>query len=109
MEEHFDALGCAGSGQAMMSATAALQVNLDAGPAAGWEQRLALIRALVPMLVAALGHARRTSADESSGWHSMRQGTWQGIDHARSDPFSAGEPAVRVGVLRPQRPGDAGP
>ena len=33
MEQHFDALGCAGAGQAMMSATAALQVNLDAGPA----------------------------------------------------------------------------
>ena len=41
MEQHFDALGYAGSGKAMMSATAALQVNLDAGPGAaagrtGW-------------------------------------------------------------------------
>ena len=92
MEEHFDALGCAGSGQAMMSATAALQVNLDAGPAAGWEQRLALVRAMVPMLVA-LSATSPYLGGQSSGWHSMRQGTWQGIDHARSDPFSAGEPA----------------
>ncbi len=92
MEEHFDALGCAGSGQAMMSATAALQVNLDAGPAAGWEQRLALVRAMVPMLVA-LSATSPYLGGQSSGWHSMRQGTWQGIDHARSDPFSEGEPA----------------
>ena len=93
MEEHFDALGCAGSGQAMMSATAALQVNLDAGPAAGWEQRLALVRAMVPMLVA-LSATSPYLGGRSSGWHSMRQGTWQGIDHARSDPFSVGEPAA---------------
>ena len=53
METHFDALGCAGAGKEMMTATAALQVNLDAGPAAGWADRLALIRTLVPMLVAA--------------------------------------------------------
>ena len=93
MEGHFDALGCAGSGQAMMSATAALQVNLDAGPAAGWEQRLALVRAMVPMLVA-LSATSPYLGGRSSGWHSMRQGTWQGIDHARSDPFSVGEPAA---------------
>ncbi len=91
MEAHFDALGCSGSGQAMMSATAALQVNLDAGPAAGWEQRLGLVRAMVPMLVA-LSATSPYLGGQSSGWHSMRQGTWQGIDHARSDPFSAGEP-----------------
>ena len=28
----------------------------------------------------------------SSGWHSMRQGTWQGIDRGRSDPVPRGEP-----------------
>ena len=92
MEEHFDALGCAGSGRAMMSGTAALQVNLDAGPATGWEQRLGLVRAMVPMLVA-LSATSPYLGGRSSGWHSMRQGTWQGIDHARSDPFPAGEPA----------------
>ena len=93
MEEHFDALGCAGSGMAMMSATAALQVNLDAGPAAGWEQRLGLVRAMVPMLVA-LSATSPYLGGQSSGWHSMRQGTWQGIDHARSDPFAPGEPGA---------------
>ncbi len=91
MEQHFDALGCAGSGQAMMSATAALQVNLDAGPATGWNDRMALIRSLVPVLVA-ISSTSPYLGGASSGWHSMRQGTWQGIDHGRSDPVSRGEP-----------------
>ncbi len=91
MERHFDALGCAGAGKEMMTATAALQVNLDAGPAAGWADRLSLIRSLVPMLVAASSTSPYLGG-RSSGWHSMRQGTWQGIDHGRSDPVPAGEP-----------------
>ena len=91
MEQHFDALGCAGSGRAMMSGTAALQVNLDAGPSSGWDDRLGLISAMVPMLVAASASSPYLGG-ESSGWHSMRQGTWQGIDVGRSDPISDGEP-----------------
>jgi glutamate--cysteine ligase len=91
MEMHFDALGYAGAGKQMMTATAALQVNLDAGPAAGWADRLSLIRALVPMLVAASSTSPYLGG-HTSGWHSMRQGTWQGIDHGRSDPVPAGEP-----------------
>ncbi len=91
MEAHFDALGCAGAGKEMMSGTAALQVNLDAGPASGWGERLNLIRSLVPMLVA-VSSTSPYLGGRSSGWHSMRQGTWQGIDHARSDPMPGGEP-----------------
>jgi glutamate--cysteine ligase len=93
MEQHFDALGFAGSGNAMMSATAALQVNLDAGPASGWEDRLGLIRSMVPMLVAASASSPYLGG-ESSGWHSMRQGTWQGIDSGRSAPVPSGEPTA---------------
>lgn len=93
MEEHFDALGCAGSGKEMMSATAALQVNLDAGPESGWQDRLALIRSMVPMLVAASSTSPYLGG-RTSGWHSMRQGTWQGIDRGRSDPVTWGEPAA---------------
>ena len=91
MEQHFDALGCAGAGKEMMTATAALQVNLDAGPAAGWSDRLSLIRTLVPMLVA-VSSTSPYLGGHTSGWHSMRQGTWQGIDHGRSDPVPEGEP-----------------
>jgi len=92
METHFDALGCAGAGQQMMTATAALQVNVDAGPRAGQPQRLALLRALVPVLVAASATSPWLGG-RRSGWHSMRQGVWQGIDHARTDPYSDGDPS----------------
>ena len=107
MEQHFDALGCAGAGKEMMTATAALQVNLDAGPAAGWSERLSLIRTLVPMLVAASSTSPYLGG-HTSGWHSMRQGTWQGIDHGRSDPVPRGRADRGVGDLRAERPGDAG-
>ena len=103
MEQHFDALGCAGAGKEMMTATAALQVNLDAGPASGWSERLSLIRTLVPMLVA-VSSTSPYLGGHTSGWHSMRQGTWQGIDHGRSDPVPEGEPDRGLGDLRPRTP-----
>lgn len=93
MEAHFAALGCAGPGAEMMTATAALQVNLDAGPADGWAARMGLIRSLVPMLVAASATSPYLGG-RASGWHSMRQQTWHGIDPGRTDPFSVGEPTV---------------
>ena len=99
MEQHFDALGCAGSGKAMMSATAALQVNLDAGPAAGWQRPAGADRSMVPMLVAASSTSPYLGGT-SSGWHSMRQGTWQGIDHGRSDPVPRGEPTSAWATTR---------
>jgi glutamate--cysteine ligase len=91
MERHFAALGCAAPGKAMMSATAALQVNIDAGPAAGWTGRLEHIRRLAPMLVAASASSPYLGGT-SSGWHSMRQQAWHGIDHSRSDPVPGTEP-----------------
>ena len=93
MEQHFDALGFAGSGMEMMTATAALQVNLDAGPASAWQERLGLVRTMVPMLVAASSTSPWLGG-RTSGWHSMRQGTWQGIDHGRSDPVPLGDPVT---------------
>jgi glutamate--cysteine ligase len=92
MERHFAALGCAGPGKAMMSATAALQVNLDAGPAAQWTRRLELIHSLGPMLVAASACSPYL-AGRTSGWHSMRQQAWHGIDPGRSAPVPKSEPA----------------
>lgn len=91
MERHFEALSVAGSGLAMMTATAALQVNLDAGPASGWDGRLGLVRSLVPVLVA-ISAGSPYLGGATSGWHSMRQGTWHGIDHGRTDPVRAGAP-----------------
>ena len=105
--QHFAALGCAAPGTAMMCATAALQVNLDAGPAARWAQRLGRIRALGPVLVA-LSACSPYLAGETSGWRSMRQQAWHGIDHARSDPVVRRRPGRRVGGVRAARAGDAG-
>jgi len=94
MEAHFAAVGCARPGREMMTSTAALQVNLDAGPADGWASRLALIRSLVPVLVAVSASSPYLGGRES-GWHSMRQETWYGIDHGRTDPITAGPPESR--------------
>ena len=91
MEQHFAAIGCAAPGKAMMSATAALQVNLDAGPAAGWTQRLGLLRDLGPVLVAASA-ASPYLGGKTTGWRSMRQQAWHGIDAGRSDPVRGREP-----------------
>ncbi|WP_344004764.1 ergothioneine biosynthesis glutamate--cysteine ligase EgtA [Nocardioides lentus] len=114
MEAHFDALGCAGAGRSMMAGTAALQVNLDAGPAEAWDDRLELARSLVPVLVA-VSSTSPYLAGRRSGWHSMRQGIWQGIDQGRCAPLSAGEPraawafyAIGAPVMLLRRPAAGG-
>jgi glutamate--cysteine ligase len=94
MEAYFDGCGCGEHGRAMMSATAALQVNLDAGPAAGWHERLALLRSLVPVLVAASAGSTYL-AGRASGWRSMRQQAWTGVDPCRSRPMHSGPPGER--------------
>lgn len=93
MEEHFEATSSGGAGRAMMTSTAALQVNLDAGPAEGWAARLGLIHSLVPVLIA-LSATSPYLAGRASGWHSMRQQSWHGIDPRRSGPIGDGEPAA---------------
>src|SRR6476646_3124951 len=94
MERYFDAAGCGGPGRAMMTSTAALQVNLDAGPPQGWAARVGLLRALAPVLVA-VSAASAYLAGRASGWHSMRQQTWSGIDPGRSEPVPPGPPGER--------------
>ncbi|WP_304048614.1 ergothioneine biosynthesis glutamate--cysteine ligase EgtA [Jatrophihabitans endophyticus] len=89
MEQHFGALGCADAGRAMMTSTAALQVNLDAGPATGWADRVAHLDALGPVLVA-VSAGSPLLGGETSGWRSRRQQAWAGIDPRRTGPFTAG-------------------
>ncbi len=52
--------------------------------------------------------ARPTSRATTSGWRSMRQQAWHGIDHSRSDPVSGADPAAAWAAYALQRPGDAG-
>lgn len=93
MEEHFEGTGRSGAGRAMMTSTAALQVNLDAGPAEGWAARLDLLHSLVPVLIA-LSASSPYLAGRASGWHSMRQQSWRGIDCRRAGPIGSGEPTA---------------
>ncbi len=92
MEQHYEALGYPTPGRAMMTATAALQINLEAGPEQGWADRLAHIRAVVPVLIAASSTSPYL-AGSTSGWHSMRQQAWHGMDARRTGPVGVGDPA----------------
>ncbi|MCU1656892.1 MAG: hypothetical protein JWO57_1548 [Pseudonocardiales bacterium] len=85
MERHFDALGYGPSGRAMMASTAALQINVNAGPRQGWAERLKHIQRLGPVLVA-LSACSPLLGNRASGWNSMRQQAWLGMDEARCRP-----------------------
>lgn len=90
MEQHFAALGRGRAARAMMTSTAALQVNLDAGPEAGWASRWARIQCLQPVLVAA--SAASPWLGGVQGWQSMRRHAWHGLDPRRTAPLPAGAP-----------------
>jgi glutamate--cysteine ligase len=89
MEEHFAAAGCADAGTAMMSGTASLQVNLEAGPRAGWSARVALAHQIGPVLVA-VSACSPVAAGRAGGWVSHRQRVWGQIDQARCGPLLGG-------------------
>ena len=93
MEQHFAAVGCAGAGLAMMTATASLQVNLEAGPAGGWSGRVALAHQLGPVLIA-VSACSPLVAGRRTGWRSSRQQIWGDLDQARCGPLlGGGDPA----------------
>ncbi len=93
MEEHFAAVGTRGVGLAMMCSTAALQINLEAGPRRGWSDRVSLAHLLGPVLVA-ISACSPMLACTRSGWRSMRQQVWGDLDQARCGPTLLGaEPA----------------
>jgi ergothioneine biosynthesis glutamate--cysteine ligase EgtA len=118
MEEHFAAVGCAGPGLAMMTSTAALQVNLEAGPPAGWDARVALAHQLGPVLIA-VSACSPLLAGRRTGWRSSRQQIWGAVDQARCGPLlGRGDPAgewaayalsAPVMLVRDPATGDAEP
>ncbi|HVX47148.1 MAG TPA: ergothioneine biosynthesis glutamate--cysteine ligase EgtA [Mycobacteriales bacterium] len=91
MERHFTDTGQAAAGRAMMCSTAALQVNLDAGPAAGWCDRIALAQRLGPVLVA-LSACSPLLAGARTGWRSSRQRVWAALDDHRRPEVGARRP-----------------
>jgi ergothioneine biosynthesis glutamate--cysteine ligase EgtA len=90
MERHFAAAGCGAAGTAMMTATASLQVNLDAGPRGGWSRRVALAHQLGPVLVA-VSACSPLIGGRATGWRSSRQQVWGALDQARCGPLLGGD------------------
>jgi glutamate--cysteine ligase len=89
MEEHFTAVGCREAGLAMMTSTASLQVNLDAGPPEGWSSRVGLAHQLGPVLIAVSACSPLLSG-RPTGWRSTRQRIWGDLDQARCGPLLGG-------------------
>lgn len=85
MEAFFQASGTAAAGAAMMTSTASVQVNLDAGPREGWAERVRLAHALGPTMVAVAANSPLLSG-EACGWRSSRQRVWSQLDSARCGP-----------------------
>ncbi len=85
MEQHFAATGRAGPGSVMMNSTAALQVNLQAGPQGGWPERVARAHRLGPTLVA-ISASSSWLHGRPTGWKSARQQTWGLLDQRSCGP-----------------------
>ena len=86
MEEFFTASNTGVAGAAMMTSTASIQVNLDAGPQGGWADRVQLAHALGPVMVAISANSPLLSG-EFCGWRSARQRVWSQLDSARCGPI----------------------
>ncbi|MDT5180678.1 MAG: glutamate--cysteine ligase [Mycobacterium sp.] len=106
MERFFEASGTTDAGAAMMTSTASVQVNLDAGPRDGWADRVRLAHALGPTMIAIAANSPLLGT-EFSGWRSTRQRVWSRLDSARVGPVlgaSGGDPAgdwVRYALKAP--------
>ena len=106
MEQFFAASGTLDAGAAMMTSTASVQLNLDAGPREGWADRVRLAHALGPTMIAISANSPYLRG-EFSGWRSTRQRVWSQLDSARCGPVlgvSGGDPAddwVRYALKAP--------
>jgi glutamate--cysteine ligase len=86
MEEFFIASQTGVAGAAMMTSTASVQINLDAGPRNGWAARVRLAHALGPTMIAIAANSPML-AGEFTGWASTRQRVWSQLDSARCGPI----------------------
>ncbi|MFI5509731.1 ergothioneine biosynthesis glutamate--cysteine ligase EgtA [Mycobacterium sp. NPDC051804] len=85
METFFKASDTGAAGAAMMTSTASIQVNLDAGPHEGWADRVRLAHALGPTMVAIAANSPLLGG-KFAGWRSARQHVWSQLDSARCGP-----------------------
>ncbi|KAA1250129.1 ergothioneine biosynthesis glutamate--cysteine ligase EgtA [Mycobacterium simiae] len=86
MEQFFCATDSGAAGAAMMTSTASIQVNVDAGPEAHWASRVRLAHALGPTMIAITANSPMLGG-EFSGWRSTRQRVWGQMDAARCGPI----------------------
>jgi glutamate--cysteine ligase len=86
MEEFFVASQTGAAGAAMMTSTASVQVNLEAGPQAEWASRVRLAHALGPVMVAIAANSPLLGG-RFTGWRSSRQWVWSQLDSARCGPI----------------------
>jgi glutamate--cysteine ligase len=86
MEEFFIASQTGDAGAAMMTSTASVQINLDAGPRDGWAARVRLAHALGPTMIAIAANSPLL-AGQFTGWASTRQRVWSQLDSARCGPI----------------------
>jgi glutamate--cysteine ligase len=115
MQSYFERAG--DSGLVMMTSTAAIQVNLDAGnDPADVGRRWLLAHAIGPTLVAAFANSP-IHRGRITGWKSTRQRVWGALDAARTRPVidrhtAAADPvtswaeyALNAPVMMLRRPG----
>ncbi len=86
MEDFFTSSDSEAAGARMMTSTASIQVNLDAGPQAGWAARVRLAHALGPTMIAIAANSPMLGG-EFTGWVSTRQRVWGQMDSARCGPI----------------------
>ncbi|MEB4207484.1 ergothioneine biosynthesis glutamate--cysteine ligase EgtA [Mycobacterium sp. 94-17] len=86
MERFFATSQSGEAGAAMMTSTASIQVNLDAGPRDGWAARVRLAHALGPTMIAITANSPMLDGD-FTGWVSSRQRVWGRMDSARCGPI----------------------
>lgn len=86
MERFFTASDTGAAGAAMMTSTASVQLNLDAGPREGWGGRVRLAHALGPTMIAIAANSPLL-AGQFTGWVSSRQQVWGQLDSARCGPI----------------------
>jgi len=87
MTEYFACIGAAG--ERMMRQTAALQVNINAGPDA--EKRWQFLNRLAPVLIALFANSR-SYACRDSGYANYRAQTWRETDPLRTGVFNGSNP-----------------
>ncbi|TML61466.1 MAG: ergothioneine biosynthesis glutamate--cysteine ligase EgtA [Actinobacteria bacterium] len=95
MEAYFASDGDGACGRTMMALTAAIQVNVDAGPPEQVDARWRLAHDLGPVLAASFANSP-FRAGRPSGWRSTRLGNWYEVDRTRTAPAHNGDAASAV-------------